>query len=247
MDATGELNANYTWKVDLNTYALGSGTANRDTVKQSTTLRRAVSDLLRDMGNALVISRGEGDGRLYYSAYLQTYVPVEDVRSLSRGLVVARQYLRSDDACFKDPKVTCTPVTSAKVGDVLQVRLSIVAPNDLNYVVVEDPLPAGAEAVDTSLKTTSQIGQAPKLSRANPDDPFGGYGDWGWWWFSHTEMRDEKVVLFATRLPKGSYEYTYMIRTGLAGTFKVMPTVGNEMYFPEVFGRSDGMVFTITK
>ena len=105
-----------------------------------------------------------GDGRLYYSAYLKTYVPVEDVRSLSRGVVVARQYFRTDDPCFKDPKKACTPVTSAKVGDVLQVKLSIVAPNDLYYVVVEDPLPAGTEAVDTSLKTTSQIGQAPKLS-----------------------------------------------------------------------------------
>jgi len=246
MDATGELNANYTWKVDLNTYALGEGAANRDTVKQSTTLRRAVADLLRDQGNALVISRGAGDGRLYYAAYLKTYVPVEDVRSLSRGIVVARQYFRTDDPCFKDPKQACTPVTSAKVGDVLQVKLSLVAPNDLNYVVVEDPLPAGAEAVDTSLKTTTQIGQVPKLGRVDPQDPFSGYDGWGWWWFSHTEMRDEKVVLFATSLPKGTYEYTYMIRTGLAGTFKVMPSVGSEMYFPEVFGRSDGMVFTIT-
>ena len=245
MDATGELNADYSWKVELNTYALGEGVANRDTIKQSTILRKEVSALLRDQGNALLISRGMGDGRLYYSAYLKTYVPVEDVRSLSRGLVVARQYFRTDDPCFKDLKVTCKPVTSATVGDVLQVKLSIVAPNDLYYVVVEDPLPAGVEAVDTSLKTTTQIGQAPKLSRVNPDDPFGGYGGWGWWWFSHTEMRDEKVVLFATRLPKGVYEYTYMIRAGLAGTFKVMPSVGNEMYFPEVFGRSDGMIFQI--
>ncbi len=252
MDATGELKADYSWKVELNTVALGDGAANRDTVKQSTTLRKAVADLLRDQGNALVISRSAsgsqtGDGRLYYSAYLKTYMPVEDVRSLSRGLVVARQYLRTDDSCFKDPKVACKPVTSAQVGDVLQVRLSIVAPNDLYYVVVEDPIPAGTEAVDTSLKTTTQIGQAPQLSRVNPDDPFGGYDGWGWWWFSHTEMRDEKVVLFATRLPKGAYEYNYMIRAGLAGTFKVLPSVGNEMYFPEVFGWSDGMVFTITK
>jgi alpha-2-macroglobulin len=252
MDATGELKADYAWKVDLNTYTLGEGTANRDTVKQSTTLNKAVADLLRDQGNALVISRStnagqSGEGRLYYSAYLKTYIPVEDVRSLSRGVVVARQYFRTDDPCFSDPKKACTPVTSATVGDVLQVKLSIVAPNDLYYVVVEDPLPAGTEAIDTSLKTTSQVGQAPKLSRVNPDDPFGGYDGWGWWWFSQTEMRDEKVVLFATRLPKGAYEYTYMLRAGLAGEFKVMPSVANEMYFPEVFGRSDGTVFTISK
>lgn len=129
----------------------------------------------------------------------------------------------------------------------LQVKLSIVAPTDLYYVVVEDPLPAGAEAVDTSLKTTTQVGQAPKLSRIRPGDPYGGYGGWGWWWFSRTEMRDEKVVLFATRLPKGAYEYTYMMRAGLAGSYKVMPSTASEMYFPEVFSRSDGDMFQITK
>ena len=247
MDATGELKADYSWKVELNMAAMGDGKASRDTVKQSTTLRQEVASLLRDTGNALVISRGAGEGRLYYSAYLKTYVPVEDVRSLSRGLVVARQYFRSDDPCFTDPKVACKPVTSAKVGDVVQVKLSIVAPNDLYYVVVEDPIPAGTEAVDTSLKTTTQIGQAPKLTRIRSGDPFGGYGGWGWWWFSRTELRDEKVVLFATRLPKGVYEYSYMIRAGLAGTFKVMPTTGSQMYFPEVFGRSDGMIFQIDK
>ena len=120
------------------------------------------------------------------------------------------------------------------------MRLSIVAPTDLYYVIVEDPLPAGAEAVDTSLKTTAQTGQAPPLSRV-------GRGRWGWWWFNHTELRDEKVALFATWLPKGSYEYTYQIRTGLAGSFQVMPSVASQMYFPEVFGRSDGLLFQITK
>ena len=171
---------------------------------------------------------------------------VEKVQSLSRGIVVARQYFRADDPCFKDTQQACTPVTSAKVGETLQVRLSIVAPNDLYYLLVEDPLPTGAEAVDTSLKTTTQMAQSPKLSRVS-QSAFSRYGGWGWWWFNHTEMRDEKVVLFATQLPKGSYEYTYLIRTGLAGSFQVMPSVGNEMYFPEVFGRGDGMVFQITK
>jgi len=248
MDATGELKADYSWKVELNTYTLGQGTASRDTVKQSVTLRKEVAALLRDQGNALLVSRSasaaqSGEGRLYYSAYLKTYIPVEDVRALARGIVVARQYLRLDDPCFKDSKIACTPVTSARVGDTLLVRLSIVAPNDLYYVVIEDPLPAGAEAVDTSLKTTTQIGEAPKLMRLRA----GLYDGWGWWWFSRTELRDEKVVLFATRLPKGSYEYTYLIRPGLSGTFKVMPAVGSEMYFPEVFGRSDGALFQITK
>jgi uncharacterized protein YfaS (alpha-2-macroglobulin family) len=52
-------------------------------------------------------------------------------------------------------------------------------------------------------------------------------------------------VLFATYLPRGTYEYTYLIRASLAGEYRVIPTHAYEMYFPEVFGRSDGGVFTI--
>jgi len=40
-------------------------------------------------------------------------------------------------------------------------------------------------------------------------------------------------------------EYTYLIRASLAGEYRVIPTHAYEMYFPEVFGRSDGEVFTI--
>jgi uncharacterized protein YfaS (alpha-2-macroglobulin family) len=131
------------------------------------------------------------------------------------------------------------------VGDVIQVKLNIIAPNDLHYVVVEDPFPAGAEGVDQSLKTTSVVGEQPELTRTDRRNPWGG--GYGWWWFSHTEMRDEKTVLFATYLPRGTYEYTYLIRASLPGEYGVIPAHAYKMYFPEVFGRSDGGVFTIVE
>ena len=135
-------------------------------------------------------------------------------------------------------------MTQAKVGDVLQVKLSIVAPTDLYYVRIEDPYPAGADPVDTSLKTTSQINEAPELNQVSP---YSLYEGWGWWWFTHTELRDEKAVLFASYLPAGTYEYTYQIRAGLSGAYKVLPSHAEEMYFPEVFGRGDGLEFVIEK
>jgi hypothetical protein len=253
MKTTGELRPDYNWKVTVNDQVIGSGTANTDTVKVSNTLTEAVASLLRDQGNALTIERTassgqSGNGQLYYSAYLRAFIPVADVKSLARGIVIARQYFASDDACYKpllpDQKpIDCTPVKQAKVGDTLIVKLSIIAPTDLVYVLIEDPLPAGTEAVDTSLKTTSQLGQSPELNQTD----YSAFGGWGWWWFTHSELRDEKVALFATNLPAGTYEYTYQIRAGIDGTFNVLPAHAEEMYFPEVFGRSDGSQFIVTK
>jgi len=54
-----------------------------------------------------------------------------------------------------------------------------------------------------------------------------------------------KVALFATHLGRGTYEYTYLMRASVAGDFNVPPAHAEEMYFPEVFGRSSGGVFSV--
>ena len=77
-------------------------------------------------------------------------------------MTINREY-RLADCGQTDPKQTCPAVTQAKVGDVLDVKLTVVVPNTLYYVVVEDPLPAGAEALDTSLKTTSKTVEGPQV------------------------------------------------------------------------------------
>jgi hypothetical protein len=158
--------------------------------------------------------------------------------------VVARQYSPVDDT---GQSGATRYVDTARVGDVIQVKLTLVAPTDLHYVVVEDPLPAGFEGVDLSLKTTSVVGEQPTLRNltAEEEDRWYRWYGWGWWWFSNSEMRDEKVVLFAEYLPRGTYEYTYLMRAGLRGVFYTMPSTAYQMYFPEVFGRSDGGKFTV--
>ena len=46
-------------------------------------------------------------------------------------------------------------------------------------------------------------------------------------------------------LGKGTYEYSYTCRTTSPGDYHVIPTLAQEMYFPEVFGRSDGRLLSI--
>jgi uncharacterized protein YfaS (alpha-2-macroglobulin family) len=68
-----------------------------------------------------------------------------------------------------------------------------------------------------------------------------------WWWhkYSRSELRDEKVVLFADYLHKGTYEYSFTMRAPLPGDYQVIPTVAHEFYLPEVFGQGDGRKLTI--
>ncbi|MEP7286630.1 MAG: Ig-like domain-containing protein [Chloroflexota bacterium] len=234
MQVTGELKPNYSFDVTINDKALTTGQkVTPDTVKQHVDLQVAVKDLLIDEVNKLVITRSSGDGVLYYTAHLTAYVPVEQVKPVSRGMSITRTYSLQSDPDRK-------PIKEAHVGDVIRVTLDIVATNDLNYVVINDPIPAGAEAIDPNLDTSGTVGQEPDL-RLN--DPLST--GWGWWWFSNTELRDDRTVLYATYLPQGTYQFTYSIRAGLAGQYRVIPATGQEFYFPEVYGRSGGSLFTL--
>ena len=163
-----------------------------------------------------------------------------DIQAQSRGLSIQRDYRLA--RCGQEADEPCPVTSSATVGDVIDVRLTLVVPNDLTYVVVEDPLPAGTEAIDTSLKTTSILAQGPELTGEQTDTPEPG---WVFWLPSHSELRDEKVALFASWMPAGTYTYRYQIRASLPGTYLSLPANGYQMYFPDVWGRSEGAVFTI--
>jgi uncharacterized protein YfaS (alpha-2-macroglobulin family) len=124
------------------------------------------------------------------------------------------------------------------------VRVTLVAPRPLHYLLLEVPLPAGFEAVDTSLLTTSAAAAGPQLEEVTEDEaPWWRRGWWSYW--SASQLRDERVALFAERLGRGTYEYSFLMRASVAGQFNVVPARAEEMYNPEVFGRSAGGTFVV--
>ncbi|MBC8089440.1 MAG: Ig-like domain-containing protein [Phycisphaerae bacterium] len=153
------------------------------------------------------------------------------------------------------------PVTTVSAGALVRVWVRVTVTAERRFVVVDDPLPAGLEAVDLSLRTAPLAsGTARPLStpsseeafmRQDDDNPLGrwGFGRWdsGWWSpFDHQELRDDRVLWSATVLWPGRYTVSYLARASTPGTFVRPPAYAEEMYDRAVFGRSDGGVFTIT-
>lgn len=259
MRASGELQGDFPYTVALNGEILLEDRVDETTIDESRQLQIDIADLLVEHGNRLVIERlppdagdsiEDQEGRLYYTAHLRYFLPAAQVEAEDRGIIVARQYERIDSEEGDDgdhPEASSSAINGASVGDTIRVKITVIAPDDLHYVVVEDPLPAGCEAVDMSLETTSVVGERPSMQAVTAEEEdywYRRYG-WGWWWFSHSELRDEKVALFASYLPRGAYEYTYLMRASVPGTYNVIPTSAYAMYFPEIWGRSDGLQFTV--
>ncbi len=238
--ASGELDADFAYEVALNGKVILSERATRDNLAEATTLEVGIKELLLGQANELIITRvpESGAGRLYYSAWLRYFLPVETLAARNEGISLARRYESVDSATLES---TGAATESVAVGDIVQVRLTVDAPNDLYFFTLEDPIPAGFEVLDPSLMTTAQGVPAPAQERVDERGPF-----WFDAWSSHI-IRDEKVALFADRLPRGSYEYTYFLRATVPGTFNVLPAVAYEQYHPEVFGRSEGTRFGVAR
>ena len=233
MLSSGELTPDFIYSAAINDDQLLANVAMPDNALRDDALQVELDQLKRDATNILAFRRGDGAGTLYYTAHLNADLPVPALQPISRGIEVSRTYTRLGDE-------TKTPVESVAVGEVLQARLQIVAPNTLRYVVIEDTFPAGAEAINPALATSQQIGTLPGGERID------GAEGWGWWHFDAIEFRDEKASIYASYLPRGVYEFVYALRPSIAGEYHVIPPTAQEMNFPEVYGRGAGGLLRIT-
>jgi uncharacterized protein YfaS (alpha-2-macroglobulin family) len=170
--------------------------------------------------------------------------------------VPSKQPVRPDDGGFRverwyESLQGGEPLTSVAAGEIVRVRLRVTVAAERQFAVLDDPLPAGLEAVDVSLRTQGELPgvEADRTGRVRTEPGRRGFGIWwGDWWspFDHREIRDERVVFAATRLPPGTYYATYVARATTPGTFVRPPAYAEEMYNPAVQGRTDGGVFTVT-
>lgn len=233
---TGELEANYSYSAALDGKVLSDGKIDRSNLTDPINVVIALADLKAGGANQLSLQRQGDKGRLYYTLRMRYYEDAAAVQPLDQGLAVQREYSAVNS-------VTLTPtgelIKQAKLGDVVQVRLTLTVPENVRYLAVEDMLPASLEALDTSLKTVSDFAQDPALDNAATEYP-------DWWYFNQTEIHHDRVALFATDLPKGTYHYTYLARATTLGSFQTLPTTAYQMYAPEVFGRSAGAEFVVT-
>lgn len=177
----------------------------------------------------LILSK-EGPGRLYYRLGLR-YAPTNlNLDPLDMGFVVQRMYEAVDDPedVYQDEEGRW----HIKAGARVRVRLTMVADNRRYHVALVDPLPAGLEILNPALSVSESIPQDPNSSNFR-------YGWWWWWpWYEHQNMRDHRAEAFTSLLWDGVYNYTYVARATTLGTFIVPPAKAEEMYSPEVFGRS---------
>lgn len=179
----------------------------------------------------------DGDGPLYYNAYLEFFTLEDPIEKAGLEVKIERRYYKlvekkdatalveggrgqaitqRVEAYDKVPLKTGDAVTS---GDRIEVELLIDSKNDYESLLIEDAKPAGFEAIDA----------------------LSGYKYDGL--RSYVEYRDDRVCLFVENLPEGRSSTTYRLRAETPGKFSALPSRIYGMYAPELKGNSDEFKF----
>lgn len=165
--------------------------------------------------------RGDGELQLEHAGKGKPWVTVQSLAAIplkkpqSSGYTISRTVTAIER---KAPGVWSR-------GDVYRVHLDLEAQADMTWVVVDDPIPAGASVLGTGLGRDSKI-----LS--------GGEQRAGWTWPAFEERTFEAFRAYYAFVPKGKWSVEYTVRLNNAGQFVLPPTRVEAMYSPEMFGQS---------
>jgi alpha-2-macroglobulin len=207
-----ELSPNY----DVEVYLNGENvlTEHVSSPSQAFSITRKATDVA-GANEVRIVKRGSG--LTYFATSLDYYSGEEDVPARgSADLNVTREYLRLKvvEDGYKLKWQTEPLRGEIRSGDMLVVKLKINGAK-ARHLMIEDPIPAGAEQVES-------------VGNLNLD--YGTGRDWTDW-YSSREFRDNRTVFFLDYFD-GDATFQYAMRVQVPGQFRVAPTRAELMYRP---------------
>jgi uncharacterized protein YfaS (alpha-2-macroglobulin family) len=221
--ATGESDASYTARLMLNGRELERIAVEKGKiVKGSASLVVPYAGLQRGT-NRLQLVKSAPEGALYLTAVLDYLVPPE-LASQSPGISIERKLYRikarKEGKEWRMEYIPLQPGEYLSPGDDIEVRLIVDNKDDMNFVIIEDRLPAGFEVRETK-----------------SDLRFVGHNDY-WDWYVHSERHDERMAFFLDNLQKGRHEFRYVMYPELEGNVLALPASVWPMYVPSLKSES---------
>ncbi len=180
-------------------------------------IRIAAADLAAGL-NKIKIGKS-GEGRLYWSARAEYYSTDEKQSNTgSQALSLEREYfklipVKEGDKIVHQLEPLEGPVA---VGDVLVARLTLNG-GSWRYLLIEDPIPAGAEFIENDELYT--------LQNRPP---------WWQYFFARREFHDDHAAIFQTFF-KGdkAAQHIYLMKIVNPGKFRISPARVQPMYQPQ--------------
>ena len=195
---------------------------------------QVMASLARDVLQTLNFTRS-GRGNIYYTASLRYAIPSELQSFRDEGLGV---FLTIYDVnTGEEIKGTAANLLALKSGTTYRARVRVSSTRDRTYLALRVPVPSGAEILDTAFVTTSSYedsGGADGNDQARRNS-----------YLSHQAIMDNEIQYFWNQFNRGESTVSFLFRTARRGVYPTPPVQAECMYEPEIFGRSQGLIYTI--
>ena len=224
--------------------AVGRVKLNRETLLTGPTVVNVPVTKLRAGSNRIELSRVSGDGPVYAVALAESWAAGDSVKPAGHQAEVARGFVRQKATPTLIGTLRIVPEvlpsgSAAIAGEEVQAVVTVTVPNELEYVMIEVPKPAGCEPLnplsgwDARIRRVvtddATLRQAPAAAGAAEQAGRAIY----------REERDEKSVFFLDRLEAGTWAIRFGMRAVTAGDFRALPVQVEAMYVPEIRANSD--------
>lgn len=195
---------------------------------------------------APVVASVEGEGTAYYS-WTTSGVPMEPPAPFAEGLQTMRRWVLPDGTVYD-----FIPDESGKLPEALQnlkiphgtritVTLYVNPEAAMNSLVLSDIVPGGFEIDNPNLVPDSEYAARagtfidPKTGKPfiTPKE-YRNAASLNTFWGGRTEMRDDRLLLFADYMPNGPAAFTYTLRAVSKGEFVLPPLSAEDMYDPTI-------------
>jgi len=162
-------------------------------------------------GNAMTLARTSGEGPLFYTMAVEYYAEGKDLPAIQGSVTLERAFyiIKKEFKKGKLKEKRLPLDRPLKLGEELEVELTINSPYDFDYVVVEDPKAAGLVYLETS----------------------SGYS---WGLDAYVELWNKQRNAFFERLRAGETVVTYRLRAEVPGDYAALPARIYGMYSPDI-------------
>jgi hypothetical protein len=175
--------------------------------------------------NSLIIQQ-TGSGWLYYTFRARVLMAQEESKRAGEIRISRTYYKAHSGRVLEEPEV----------GDLVRVELEVKMPREGSFMIVEDRLPGGLEALNESLANTS---------RDAFFDPNHSAYRWRSLGYNYKEVRADRVSFFITEVSQGKLTLSYLARVVSEGEFTALPTEAWAMYDDTLWGRSASSSFGV--
>lgn len=173
--------------------------------------------------NHLNIKQISGEGDMYFRFIQHVFLAEAEIPAAG-DISIQRKYLHPS---------TKKAINNTNVGELVLIELTVDIPQDGFYMIIEDHLPGGLEAVNEGLNNTSH-----ELFFSADDYSYREIFFWEDYGYNNKEIHADRVNFFITEINKGKHTYTYLARATRPGEFSALPSEIYAMYEESLWGRS---------